>query len=130
MKAWLIDAPKGQAAANPAGAALLAALEESLKQHGHAVLRHADWEEALARFALDPADLVLLAFGADRLGGLDWCRRLRRLPAAAWCVLLVVAADLDRKGIQEAIHAGADDYLLPSDDAEVVAIRLALAEHR
>jgi sigma-B regulation protein RsbU (phosphoserine phosphatase) len=130
MNALLIEGLPGPASAGPGAAPLLAAVQRHLKERGHALRREADREEALARFADDPPDLVVLDVGADRSGGLDWCRRLRRLPAAAWCVLLVVAAELRLEDLEEAIGAGADDYLLWADGEEVVALRLALAEHR
>jgi PAS domain S-box-containing protein len=116
--------------ASPAAGPLFAALEGRLRGRGHAVRRLDDREAALAALADSPDDLVFLDLGDDLAAGLDWCRRLRSRPETAWCVLIVVAAEFRPVELEQAVRAGADDYLLRGDPDEVVALRLALAEHR
>jgi sigma-B regulation protein RsbU (phosphoserine phosphatase) len=105
-------------------------LEAGLRVRGHDVRRFHQLERALAEFAATPFELVVVALTGDRERGLDFCRRLRKLPDGAWAVVLAITATNHLHEVQEAIRAGADDYLFQDDPASIHDIRLAIAEDR
>jgi adenylate cyclase len=71
----------------------------------------ASGEEALARVAAEPPDLVLLDVMMPGLSGYDVCRRLRADPATALLpVVLCTSLDPQQERVK-GIEAGADDFL-------------------
>jgi sigma-B regulation protein RsbU (phosphoserine phosphatase) len=105
-------------------------LEDILRARGHDLHIQEGHEGALAELAAAPFGLVVVDLTADRERGLELCRRLRELPDGGWSVLLVVTPSNQPQQVEEALHAGADDYLFCEDPASVWGIRLAIAEHR
>jgi len=97
-------------------------LADVLAVKGFAVATAASGEEALAKVAADPPDLVLLDVMMPGLSGYDVCRRLRALPQSALLpVLLVTALDPEHERVK-GIEAGADDFLSkPINQAELFA---------
>jgi CheY-like chemotaxis protein len=86
-------------------------LSDVLAVRGYAVTTAASGEEALARIASDPPDLVLLDVMMPGLSGYDVCRRIRADALTALLpVVLVTALDPDQERVK-GIEAGADDFL-------------------
>ena len=79
-------------------------------------------EEALAKVAAEPPDLVLLDVMMPGLSGYDVCRRIRADPATALLpVVLVTSLDPQQERVK-GIEAGADDFLAkPINQAELFA---------
>ena len=84
-------------------------LEATLRDSGHHVVRAPTGAAALAAAASTAFDLVLLDLGLPDLDGVDVCRRLRPLQAAA--VIVVLTARTGEIDVVVALEAGADDYL-------------------
>ena len=84
-------------------------LEATLRDSGHHVVRAPTGAAALAAAASTAFDLVLLDLGLPDLDGVDVCRRLRPLQAAA--VIVVLTARTGEMDVVVALEAGADDYL-------------------
>jgi phosphoserine phosphatase RsbU/P len=105
-------------------------LEQTLRERGHEVRALEDVSLAPAELAAAPFGLVLIDLTADRERGLELCRRLRERPEGAWAVVLVITPSNRPEEVEEALRAGADDYLFRDDPASICAIRLAIAEHR
>jgi len=105
-------------------------VEEILRSRGHVIRRLATGEEALADCLAEPAELIVVDLIADRVAGLELCRRLRATEAGAWAVVLAIASSNEPREIEGVIRAGVDDYVAEHDSASVAAIRIALAEHR
>lgn len=84
-----------------------------------AVSEAVDGEDALARFAATPADLVVLDINMPRMDGLEVCRRLRALGDVPILFLSSRDDEIDRV---LGIEMGGDDYVVkPFSPREVVA---------
>ncbi|HMO47027.1 MAG TPA: response regulator [Rubrivivax sp.] len=86
-------------------------LVDLLRAKGYEAVAAASGEEALARIAAAPPDLVLLDIMMPGLSGYEVCRRIRA-DAATALLPVVLCTSLDPK--QERLHgieAGADDFI-------------------
>jgi class 3 adenylate cyclase len=97
-------------------------LADLLAVKGYAVATAATGEEALAKVAADPPDLVLLDIMMPGLSGYDVCRALRADPATSLLpIVLVTSLDPQQERVK-GIEAGADDFLQkPINQAELFA---------
>jgi adenylate cyclase len=86
-------------------------LVDLLTAKGYQAIAAASGEEALARIAQEPPDLVLLDIMMPGLSGYDVCRRIRADPATA-LLPVVLCTSLDPKQERvNGIEAGADDFI-------------------
>jgi len=86
-------------------------LVDVLRAKGYEVSAAVNGEEALARIAEQPPDLVLLDIMMPGLSGYDVCRRIRANPATA-LLPVVLCTSLDPKQERvNGIEAGADDFI-------------------
>ncbi len=84
----------------------------------------ADGAEALASFAAEPADLVILDVAMPPPDGFEVCRRIREVSQVPILMLTVRDATVDKI---RALDLGADDYLTkPFDHLELLARLRAL----
>jgi two-component system KDP operon response regulator KdpE len=88
---------------------IVSAVSLALSAHEYEVTTAVDGVEALAAFARDEPDLVLLDLVMPRLGGLEVCQRIRSSSATPIIVLSVKGGEGD---IVPALDLGADDYLV------------------
>ena len=97
-------------------------LGDVLAARGYAVTTAASGEEALAKIASEPPDLVLLDVMMPGLSGYDVCRRIRAEAGTALLpIVLVTALDPDQERVK-GIEAGADDFLSkPINQGELFA---------
>src|SRR5881628_3198870 len=97
-------------------------LADLLAIKGYAVATATNGEEALAKVASDPPDIVLLDVMMPGLSGYDVCQRLRAHPATALLpIVLVTSLDPQQERIK-GIEAGADDFLAkPINQPELFA---------
>ncbi len=97
-------------------------LADLLGVKGYAVATAVNGEEALAKVAAEPPDLVLLDVMMPGLSGYDVCRQLRADPQTALLPVVLVTS-LDPQGERvKGIEAGADDFLSkPINQAELFA---------
>jgi len=94
-------------------------LSYPLQKDGYEVVRASDGREALARFAEQPFDLVVLDVMMPRLDGLEVCRRLRSRSSVPIIMLTAKAEEIDKV---LGLELGADDYIVkPFSPREVVA---------
>ena len=80
-----------------------------LEREGYRVVQARDGEEALERFVESPVDLVVLDLMLPKLGGLEVCRRMRRLESAVPIIMLTARGDEVDKVV--GLEIGADDYI-------------------
>ena len=98
-------------------------LSFALAKAGMKVDQAADGEEALAKVAASPPDLMVLDINLPRLNGLDVCRRLRASGGAqAGLPILFLSSRDDEIDRIVGIEIGGDDYVVkPFSPREVVA---------
>src|ERR687892_574378 len=80
-----------------------------LEREGYRVVQARDGEEALERFVEAPVDLVVLDLMLPKLGGLEVCRRMRRVESAVPIIMLTARGDEVDKVV--GLEIGADDYI-------------------
>ena len=79
-----------------------------LEREGYRVLQARDGEEALARFAAEHVDLVVLDIMLPKLDGLEVCKRLRTTSSVPIIMLTARDDELDKV---LGLELGADDYI-------------------
>jgi len=79
-----------------------------LSHEGYNVVQAWDGEEALARFAAEPIDLVVLDIMLPKLDGLEVCKRIR---AASSVPIIMLTARDDEFDKVLGLELGADDYI-------------------
>jgi DNA-binding response OmpR family regulator len=94
-----------------------------LESAGYVVDRAATGERALAAIAAQPPDLLLLDRDLGSTDGLEICRRIKREPAYADTLVVIVSASYTASENQsEGLEAGADGYIArPIANRELLA---------
>jgi DNA-binding response OmpR family regulator len=95
-----------------------------LTDEGYEVLTAGDGQEALVVAAKELPDLILLDIMMPILDGMATCRRLRELPATQNIRVIILTAYDMRERLEEAITAGADDFLGKPIDLTELSIRV------
>jgi putative two-component system response regulator len=104
---------------NPSIARLL---RQSLMAEGYRIDLAEDGQEALARVASEPPDLILLDVGLPQVTGDEVCRRIKADPATHLIPIVMVTAQGEMQSKLQAWEYGADDFLTkPFHLAEVLA---------
>jgi len=85
-----------------------AAVKLALEDEGWTVGETASGEEAIAAFAREPADVVLIDIMLPGMDGFELCRAIRR---ASDVPIVMVTARADTHDVVAGLEAGADDYL-------------------
>ncbi|MFY9856224.1 MAG: response regulator transcription factor [Terracidiphilus sp.] len=100
-------------------------LRTILSKFGYVIVEAARGEEALALVRTEKFDAVLLDIGMPGIGGVEVCRRMRRVDPRLPIVMLTVESGEDRK--VEALDAGADDYITKPFQLRELTARLRAA---
>jgi two-component system KDP operon response regulator KdpE len=102
-------------------------LRRGLSARGYEVQTASDGEEALDAFSQWPADLVITDLSMPQMGGLELCRRLRKLSQVPIIVLSVKGEERTKV---EALDAGADDYVTKPFGIDELLARVRAALRR
>lgn len=78
---------------------------------GYDVLDAADGPSAIATMKQDPPALVILDIMMPQMTGYQVCEWIRANPATAGIPVIVCTANQERKHLEQAIKAGASDFL-------------------
>jgi DNA-binding response OmpR family regulator len=78
-------------------------------------------EQALASFAPEPADLILLDLMLPGRDGFDVCRAIRSISNVP---IIIVTAIADRAAIVRGLELGADDYVTKPFETDVLLARV------
>ncbi|HVF33212.1 MAG TPA: response regulator transcription factor [Acidimicrobiales bacterium] len=93
----------------------------ALEDEGYVVVEAADGEEALERFAAEPADVVLIDVMLPGIDGFEVCRALRHDSDVP--IVMVTARD-DTHDVVAGLEAGADDYVTKPFVAKELSARI------
>lgn len=87
------------------------------------IIEATNGEEALAAYARDKPDLVLLDINMPKMDGIETLRRLMASDPDAVVVMLTSLAN--RQSVEEALEAGARNYIRKDTPKEEIAKALA-----
>jgi PAS domain S-box-containing protein len=86
-------------------------LSKALTARGYEVITAADGQEAVEKVRSDAPQLLLLDLMMPRMDGFDVLRVLRSQPEYLGLQIIVLTARASQEVLQEALEAGADDYV-------------------
>ncbi|MBI5247801.1 MAG: response regulator [Elusimicrobia bacterium] len=92
---------------------------------GHSIDTAADGDEAIKRVSKRPYDLIILDKHMPGLSGLETLSRLKKLPNAKGARVLMCTAADTLSDVDEALSAGADDYISKPIDTKRLAEKAA-----
>jgi DNA-binding response OmpR family regulator len=93
----------------------------ALEEEGYSVDGVGSGEEAVARFAAEPYELVLIDLMLPGIDGFEACRSLRRVSTVP---VIMVTARSDTHDVVAGLEAGADDYVTKPFVAKELAARI------
>lgn len=96
---------------------------------GYDVLDAADGASAIATMKQDPPVLVILDIMMPQMSGYQVCEWIRSNPATASVPVIVCTANQERKHLEQAIKAGASDFLCKPVTKKTLEDRLAKHLH-
>lgn len=79
-----------------------------------------DGLEALEYCRADMPDVILLDWHMPRMDGIEFLRALRSEQGGSGPVVIFCTTENDLKHIQEAIGAGADEYIMKPFDSDII----------
>jgi two-component system chemotaxis response regulator CheY len=79
-----------------------------------------DGMEALAWCRAAMPDAILLDWNMPVMSGIDFLRNLRQMPGGQTPVVVFCTTENDIQHIQEAISAGANEYIMKPFDSEII----------
>ena len=87
-------------------------------------------EAADGQLALDACkgklpDVVLLDWNMPVMSGIEFLRELRKLPGGGTPVVVFCTTENDIEHIQEAIEAGANEYIMKPFDSEIIQAKFS-----
>ena len=103
-------------------------LSRLIERRGHEVVARASAEEAEDELAREKFPFLILDWMLPGKSGVDLCRDLRAQPNGDEMYILLVTARADAEDLEQALAAGANDYLTKPLDARRLNVRLSVAE--
>jgi DNA-binding response OmpR family regulator len=86
-------------------------IEVNLELEGYVVVKASNGEEALAMFASEHPDLVILDVMMPKLNGKDVCRKLKSDPVSAKTPIIFLSARAQEMDVEAGLELGADAYV-------------------
>lgn len=105
-------------------------LARLIELRGHQVTAVSTVEEAEQVLARESYPFLILDWMLPGKSGLDLCRELRSQPQGDEMFILLVTARGEREDLEQALQAGANDYLTKPIDLSRLNVRLAVAERQ
>ena len=85
----------------------------------------ADGKDALDNCRAKMPDAVLLDWNMPVMSGIEFLRELRKLPGGTDPVVVFCTTENDIEHIQEAIEAGANEYIMKPFDSEIIQAKFS-----
>jgi diguanylate cyclase (GGDEF)-like protein len=105
-----------------------AVLSQMLSGRGHRIVQCTSAEQAIEQYRQNFFPLVMLDLGLPGMSGFEFCRWLRRQPDGDRPFILVGTASQQAGDLRDILEAGADDYLAKPYLADLLGVRVAIAE--
>jgi two-component system, cell cycle sensor histidine kinase and response regulator CckA len=105
-------------------------LQRLIERRGHEVVGVGSVEEAKEAMARQSFPFLILDWMLPGKSGVDLCRELRAQPGGDEMFILLVTARGDTEDLQQALTAGANDYLTKPLDMALLNVRLSVAERQ
>ena len=105
-------------------------LQRLIAKRGHEVVAVGSAEEAEAALAADSFPFLILDWMLPGKSGVDLCRELRTQPSGDEMFILLVTARADTADLEQALEAGANDYLTKPLDVGLLNVRISVAERQ
>ena len=96
-----------------------------LEDLGFEIAEAADGMEALAWCRAAMPDAILLDWNMPVMGGLEFLRKLRAEPGGDAPVVIFCTVENDAAHIEEALEAGADEYIMKPFDGDIIESKFA-----
>ncbi|CCQ74058.1 Chemotaxis protein cheY [Magnetospira sp. QH-2] len=85
----------------------------------------ADGKEALDACQKNMPESILLDWNMPVMSGIEFLREMRKLPGGDKPVVVFCTTENDIEHIQEAIEAGANEYIMKPFDSEIIQAKFA-----
>jgi PAS domain S-box-containing protein len=105
-------------------------LHRLIERRGHEVVSVGSAEEAKLSLQAKDFPFLILDWMLPGKSGVDLCRELRARPNGDELFILLVTAKADTEDLEQALAAGANDYLTKPLDVGLLDIRLSVAERQ
>jgi two-component system cell cycle sensor histidine kinase/response regulator CckA len=105
-------------------------LQRLIATRGHEVTAVGSAEEAEAALAGESFPFLILDWMLPGKSGVDLCRELRARPNGDEMFILLVTAKADTEDLEQALEAGANDYLTKPLDVGLLNVRISVAERQ
>ena len=105
-------------------------LQRFIERRGHEVVAVDSAEEAKQAIAAQAFPFLILDWMLPGKSGIELCRELRAKPRGDDMFILLVTARDDTEDLQQALAAGANDYLTKPLDLALLNVRLCVAERQ
>lgn len=105
-------------------------LQKLIEKRGHQVVAVGSAEEAEIKLANQSFPFLLLDWNLPGKSGIELCRELRAKPHGDEFFILLVTARDEAADLEQALEAGANDYLTKPLDSARLNVRLSVAERR
>src|SRR2546423_9217918 len=105
-------------------------LHRLIERRGHRVVSVGSAEDAKVALKEGGFPFLILDWMLPGQSGIDLCRELRGQPRGDEMFILLVTAKADTQDLEQALAAGANDYLTKPLDVALLNIRLSVAERQ
>ncbi|MDQ2824464.1 MAG: response regulator [Verrucomicrobiota bacterium] len=105
-------------------------LQRLIERRGHEVVGVGSVEEAKGALEGHKFPFLILDWMLPGKSGVDFCRELRGKPGGDEMFILLVTARGDMADLEQALAAGASDYLTKPLDVALLNVRLSVAERQ
>lgn len=91
-----------------------------VKELGLQVVEAENGQDALDKSTASMPDVVLLDWNMPVMNGLEYLKKLRALPNGSTPIVVFCTTENDLNNIQEALAAGANEYIMKPFDRNIV----------